>query len=488
MMHDIVLPLAMSRRGDTRYKSMLLLFLPRQLLILDNASMLPRHHLHSTPLFQQQQQSIVSSSQEDTMPNKYSYAHVLSQLESQGRLDPNHRSHSKYQETWYDSGPDSPRSGSVDTSSSSSRSDPAAAPPSLSHSQSSPDNESLYSVESTDSRTADSIVTQIYAPEHPSTPPATEHAPIRSPPLRPFPNYTRRDSTPQYIGRSPASSGPYSPSHSRPSLSQTTTTSAPSRLPPRTEHTSLSPSTSRIPTKTYAESTFSDDSYFANDLYTGSLTSPKSSLKTDTASNYTSDSYFATVSLPGTLTPLSAEFDSRVNPWDDVHYLPSTFRMHPPSDDASSTHQSIAPSSISRASTPDSAAPPPIARNRPSDYPPGQSPNRPSSKPYTLGSKDSTPRSHHRLPFLKSSHHKSSPPPFAPSTSTFVASLPPTSSSTAASSRNWVASTFSVEGMSEKEIEKLRRKGINPALRAEMQAARKGRGGLPVSVGNTFIG
>lgn len=435
---------------------------------------------NSTRLVQQQQQQHHQVSQSDTMPNKYSYAHVLSQLESQGRLDPNHRSHSKYQETWYDSGPDSPRSGSLDISSNSS--DRSAAPPSLSHSHSSPDNDSLYSIESTGSRTADSVITQIYAPEHPSAPPSREHVPIRSPPLRPFPNYTRRDSTPQYIGRSPASSEPYSPSRSRPNPP------APSRLPPSTERTPLSPTTSRASNKTYAESTFTDDSYFANIPFAGSLTSSKSAVETDTASTYTTDSYFATVSLPGTLTPLSAEFDSRVNPWDDLHYLPSTFRMHPPSDDASSTHQSVAPSSISRASTPDSAAPPPIARNRPSDYPVGQSPNRPSSRPYTLGSKDSTPKSHHRLPFMKSSHHKPSPPPFAPSTSTFVASLPPTSSSTAASSRHWVASTFSVDGMSEKEIEKLRRKGINPALRAEMQAARKGRGGLPVSVGNTFIG
>ncbi|KAA6410504.1 MAG: hypothetical protein FRX48_05926 [Lasallia pustulata] len=446
------------------------------------------------------------------MPNKYSYAHVLSQLESQGRLDPNHRSHSRYLESWYDSGPDSPRSESVDTSSSSS--EPSAAPPSLSLSQSSPDTDSLYSIESTGSRTADSIVTQIYAPQPPATPPAIEHAPLRSPPLRPFPNYTRRDSTPQYIGRSPTSSSQsYSPRPPRPGLSHSTTPPAPFLLPSSTERTPISPLfsptskrhyaeptfthsqptfthsepsfsdpepsfTDSEPSFTDAESMFTNDSYFANFPFTGSFSPSQSSLKTDAASTYTTDSYFATLSLPGTLTPLSQELDSRINPWDDLPHLPSTFRMHPP------------PPPPPPPSPPPSPAPPPrlrrpapISRTRPSEHPLApQSPYRSSPS-----SKDSTPKAH-RLPFLKLSAPQPKPRHApTPSQSTVVASLPPTTSSTKAGD-GWVASTYRVEGMSEKELERLRRKGVNPALRAEMRAARRGKGGVPVSVGNTFIG
>ncbi|KAI9696971.1 MAG: hypothetical protein M1836_004932 [Candelina mexicana] len=51
----------------------------------------------------------------------------------------------------------------------------------------------------------------------------------------------------------------------------------------------------------------------------------------------------------------------------------------------------------------------------------------------------------------------------------------------------WSASDYPIEGMSEKEIERCRKKGINPRLKAEMDAAMRGRRFSPL-VGNTYIG
>jgi len=53
--------------------------------------------------------------------------------------------------------------------------------------------------------------------------------------------------------------------------------------------------------------------------------------------------------------------------------------------------------------------------------------------------------------------------------------------------RKWQASTFDTSALSEKELAKLKKKGINPALYLEMRAARKGKGLSPL-VGNTYIG
>jgi len=53
--------------------------------------------------------------------------------------------------------------------------------------------------------------------------------------------------------------------------------------------------------------------------------------------------------------------------------------------------------------------------------------------------------------------------------------------------RNWQASTFDTSVLSAKEIAKLKKKGINPALYLEMKAARKGKGLSPL-VGNSYIG
>ncbi|GAB1743775.1 hypothetical protein NU219Hw_g695t1 [Hortaea werneckii] len=53
----------------------------------------------------------------------------------------------------------------------------------------------------------------------------------------------------------------------------------------------------------------------------------------------------------------------------------------------------------------------------------------------------------------------------------------------------WTSSEFATTGLSEAEIRKLKKKGINPSLYAEMKAARKGKGKwVGPLVGNTFIG
>lgn len=54
------------------------------------------------------------------------------------------------------------------------------------------------------------------------------------------------------------------------------------------------------------------------------------------------------------------------------------------------------------------------------------------------------------------------------------------------SSKDWKSSDFDISGLSEAELKKCKKKGINPALYAEMKAARKGRFVSPIG-GNTFI-
>ncbi|GAB7361512.1 hypothetical protein MBLNU230_g1568t1 [Neophaeotheca triangularis] len=55
--------------------------------------------------------------------------------------------------------------------------------------------------------------------------------------------------------------------------------------------------------------------------------------------------------------------------------------------------------------------------------------------------------------------------------------------------RKWKSSDYDTSGLSHSEIQKLKKKGINPALYAEMKAARKGKGKWmgPLS-GNSFLG
>ncbi|KAK5129410.1 hypothetical protein LTR04_005052 [Oleoguttula sp. CCFEE 6159] len=66
--------------------------------------------------------------------------------------------------------------------------------------------------------------------------------------------------------------------------------------------------------------------------------------------------------------------------------------------------------------------------------------------------------------------------------------LDPRNSSSSVES-DWQASTYDTSGLSVEEIHKCKKKGINPALYAEMRAARKGKGKwMSPLVGNTFIG
>jgi hypothetical protein len=54
------------------------------------------------------------------------------------------------------------------------------------------------------------------------------------------------------------------------------------------------------------------------------------------------------------------------------------------------------------------------------------------------------------------------------------------------SSSEWSASNFDMSTLTEAEIKKCKKKGINPALYAEMRAARKGKWTSPIA-GNTFL-
>jgi hypothetical protein len=54
------------------------------------------------------------------------------------------------------------------------------------------------------------------------------------------------------------------------------------------------------------------------------------------------------------------------------------------------------------------------------------------------------------------------------------------------SSSEWSASSFDITNLTESEIKKCKKKGINPALYAEMKAAKKGKWTSPIA-GNTFL-
>ncbi|KAK4496314.1 hypothetical protein PRZ48_012294 [Zasmidium cellare] len=51
----------------------------------------------------------------------------------------------------------------------------------------------------------------------------------------------------------------------------------------------------------------------------------------------------------------------------------------------------------------------------------------------------------------------------------------------------WSSSDYDTSGMSEKEVQKLIKKGKNPALVAEMRAARKGKGIVGVMTGTSYV-
>jgi hypothetical protein len=57
-----------------------------------------------------------------------------------------------------------------------------------------------------------------------------------------------------------------------------------------------------------------------------------------------------------------------------------------------------------------------------------------------------------------------------------------------AGQEEWKSSDHDTSGLTVEQIHKLKKKGINPALYAEMQEARKGKKWLSPLVGNTYIG
>jgi hypothetical protein len=68
----------------------------------------------------------------------------------------------------------------------------------------------------------------------------------------------------------------------------------------------------------------------------------------------------------------------------------------------------------------------------------------------------------------------------------FSSGLFSTERSQSGSSSGWSASNFDVSSLSESEIKKCKKRGINPALYAEMKAARRGKWTSPIA-GNTFL-
>jgi hypothetical protein len=60
------------------------------------------------------------------------------------------------------------------------------------------------------------------------------------------------------------------------------------------------------------------------------------------------------------------------------------------------------------------------------------------------------------------------------------------SGSKSSGSSTWSASNFDISALTEAEIKKCKKKGINPALYAEMRAAKKGKWTSPIA-GNTFL-
>lgn len=73
-----------------------------------------------------------------------------------------------------------------------------------------------------------------------------------------------------------------------------------------------------------------------------------------------------------------------------------------------------------------------------------------------------------------------------PSEFAFRGSPSGSTSQLSVSSNLWTSSDFDISGLTEAELKKCKKKGINPALYAEMKAARKGRFVSPIG-GNTFI-
>ncbi|RMY60385.1 hypothetical protein D0863_11622 [Hortaea werneckii] len=97
---------------------------------------------------------------------------------------------------------------------------------------------------------------------------------------------------------------------------------------------------------------------------------------------------------------------------------------------------------------------------------------------------------HHSHPYQPSSSlDGGGEPPHSRKDSTTTTNTADSHGSSTNNSNRWTSSDFSTHGLSEQEIKKLKKKGINPSLYAEMKAARKGKGKwVGPLVGNTFIG
>jgi hypothetical protein len=93
-----------------------------------------------------------------------------------------------------------------------------------------------------------------------------------------------------------------------------------------------------------------------------------------------------------------------------------------------------------------------------------------------------------KVSFDRTSHRSSlsGPTPSLASERPFSSGLFDTHRSQSGSSSEWSASNFDITSLSEAEIKKCKKKGINPALYAEMKAARKGKWTSPIA-GNTFL-
>ncbi|RMY28566.1 hypothetical protein D0865_15727 [Hortaea werneckii] len=97
--------------------------------------------------------------------------------------------------------------------------------------------------------------------------------------------------------------------------------------------------------------------------------------------------------------------------------------------------------------------------------------------------------SHHTVSIYDGETASSHQPPSSSGNSNNRKDSTTTNNSNGSNNSQWTSSEFATTGLSEAEIRKLKKKGINPSLYAEMKAARKGKGKwVGPLVGNTFIG
>ncbi|MCJ1226522.1 hypothetical protein MMC12_003174 [Toensbergia leucococca] len=351
------------------------------------------------------------------MPHKYSHALVLSHYEARGLLNLNRNKQPSFHDSPpsddssdYDLRPEAPTQ---------SESSPTATPPSYRHSRSHSASESFQSTTTTPSRPTSSIITQIYAPLHLSSPTKQVNHSLLS---------------------------KHSPKPSNPPRLQ-------SFISPKS-----SPTTSSF--QSSSSSSFNNNNHQQTTART-SLSAPISPISEKDSD---SASYLADSSPSPPLSPTNSI--ALIRPWDHPHLSPLALRPNLSRTRTVTTATTTSPSppsssyfptqpSTTRSASPDSALPPPISRTRRSSIPPRSKKSR-------------------FIPFLK---------PRKLSHDQRVTSAPddPTPNGL------WRASNYPIDNMPADEAAKLRRKGVNPRLKAEMDAATRGRGIGPL-VGNTFIG